>query len=49
MSYAVDAMRGLSLSGPVLTPATGILLWSVGIVVVCAVPMILGYRKASTR
>jgi ABC-2 type transport system permease protein len=49
MSYAVDAMRGLSLSGPVLTPASGILLWSVGIVVVCAVPMILGYRKASTR
>jgi hypothetical protein len=49
MSYAVDAMRGLSLGGPVLAPATGILLWSVGIVVVCVVPMVIGYRKASTR
>lgn len=49
MSYAVDAMRGLSLGGPVLTSAIGIALWSVGIVVVCAVPMILGYRRASTR
>lgn len=49
MSYAVDAMRGFSLGGPVLTPTIGILLWSVGIVVVCAVPMMIGYRKASTR
>jgi ABC-2 type transport system permease protein len=49
MSYAVDAMRGLSLRGPVLAPANGILLWSIGIVVVCVVPMVIGYRKASTR
>jgi ABC-2 type transport system permease protein len=49
MSYAVNAMRGLSLGGPVLTPTIGIALWSVGLVVVCAVPMTVGYRKASTR
>jgi ABC-2 type transport system permease protein len=49
MSYAVDAMRGFSLGGPVLTPTIGIALWSVGFLVVCAVPMTVGYRKASTR
>jgi ABC-2 type transport system permease protein len=49
MSYAVDAMRGFSLGGPVLAPTIGTLLWSVGIVVVSAAPMVIGYRKASTR
>lgn len=49
MSYAVDAMRGLSLGGPVLAPTIGILLWSAGIVAVSAAPMVIGYRKASTR
>ncbi len=49
MSYAVEAMRGLSLGGPVLTPMIGTLLWSAGIVGVCAAPMVIGYRKASMR
>ena len=49
MSYAVDAMRGLSLGGPLLTPMIGTALWSAGIVAVCAVPMMIGYRRASMR
>jgi ABC-2 type transport system permease protein len=49
LSYAVEAMRGLSLGGPVLTPATGILLWSGGIILACVVPMVFGYRRASRR
>jgi len=49
VSYAIEAMKGLSLGGPVLVPMIGTVLWSVGIVIVCAVPLALGYRKASTR
>jgi ABC-2 type transport system permease protein len=49
VSYAIEAMRGLSMGGPVLGPVTGIVLWSVGIVAACAVPVVLGYRKASMR
>jgi ABC-2 type transport system permease protein len=49
MSYCIDAMRGLSLGGPVLAPVVAVLLWSVGIAAVCAVPMAIGYRRASMR
>ncbi len=49
MSCAVEAMRGLSLGGPVLVPVLGTLLWSAGIVAVCAEPMMIGYRTASMR
>lgn len=49
VSLAVGAMRGLSVGGPVLTPLTEMLLWTVGIVAVCLIPMALGYRKASMR
>lgn len=49
MSYAVEAMRGLSLGGPLFWPMVGTLSWSAGIVAVCAMPMMIGYRKASTR
>jgi len=49
MSYAVEAMRGLSLGGPVLWPMIATLLWSAGIAVACVVPMVIGYRKASMR
>jgi ABC-2 type transport system permease protein len=48
MSYAVEAMRGLSLGGPVLMPLIGSLLWAAGTVLVCAAPMFIGYRKACT-
>lgn len=49
MSYAIEAMRGLSQGGPVAWPMTATLLWAGGLVAVCVVPMVLGYRKASTR
>jgi ABC-2 type transport system permease protein len=49
MSYAVDAMRGLSIGGPLLVPLVGISLWSAVIIAVSVGPMVIGYRKASTR
>ena len=49
VSYAVDVMRGLSLGGPVTEPLTGMLLWTAGIIALCAIPMAIGYRKASKR
>jgi ABC-2 type transport system permease protein len=49
MSYAVEAMRGLSLGGPVLAPMVALLLWSAAIAAACAVPMAIGYRRASMR
>ncbi len=47
MSYAIDSMRGFSLNGPIAWPMTATLLWAGGIVAVCLVPMVFGYRKAS--
>jgi ABC-2 type transport system permease protein len=49
LSYATEVMRGLTLGGAVLGPMTGVLLWSGGIVIACAVPMAIGYRRASMR
>lgn len=48
MSYAVDAMRGLSVGGPVADPMIGILVWSAAILAVCLPPIVVGYRRAST-
>lgn len=48
MSPAVDAMRGLSVGGPVGSPLTTTLVWCAGILVVCLVPIMAGYRRAST-
>ncbi|VBA49892.1 putative doxorubicin resistance ABC transporter permease protein DrrC [Mycobacterium attenuatum] len=49
VSYAVAAMRGLSTEGPVLTPMIGVLLWTIGICAACAVPLAVGFRRASTH
>jgi ABC-2 type transport system permease protein len=49
LSYATEAMRGLTLGGPVLDPLIGTVVWSVGIMIVCAIPMVIGYRRASMR
>jgi ABC-2 type transport system permease protein len=49
MSCVIDAMRGLSIGGPVLVPMVGTLLWSGGIAAACVVPMVFGYRRASMR
>lgn len=48
VSYAISAMRGLSVGGPVLVPMVATLLWTVGICVACAVPLAIGYRRACT-
>jgi ABC-2 type transport system permease protein len=49
LTYAVEAMRGLALGGPLLSPMTGLLMWSAGIIAVCAIPLAYGYRRASMR
>jgi ABC-2 type transport system permease protein len=48
VTYAIEAMRGLSLGGPVRWPIIATLLWAGGIAAVCIAPMLLGYRRAST-
>ncbi|CAM3176912.1 peptide ABC transporter permease [Mycobacterium intermedium] len=49
VSYAITAMRGLSAGGPVLAPMIATVLWSVGIAAACAVPIAIGYKRASTH
>jgi ABC-2 type transport system permease protein len=49
MTYAIEAMRGLSLGGPVRWPMIATLLWASGIAAVCIVPALVGYRRASTH
>jgi ABC-2 type transport system permease protein len=49
VSCAIEAMRGVSLGGPVLAPMVEMLLWSAGIAAACAMPMAIGYRRASMR
>lgn len=47
MSTAIDAMKGLSLGGPVAEPLIKTALWSIGAVAVFTWPAIRGYRKAA--
>ncbi|CKL88180.1 daunorubicin-DIM-transport integral membrane protein ABC transporter DRRC [Mycobacterium tuberculosis] len=49
VSYAIAAMRGFAMGGPVLSPMIGMLVWTASICVVCAVPLAIGYRRASTH
>lgn len=49
VSYAIAAMRGFAMGGPVLSPMIGMLVWTAGICVVCAVPLAIGYRRGSTH
>lgn len=48
MSPAVDAMRGLSIAGPVMSPMITTLVWCAAILALCIVPIVMGYRRAST-
>jgi ABC-2 type transport system permease protein len=48
MSPAVDAMRGLAVGGPVLSPMIWALGWCAAIFLVCVWPIVIGYRRAST-
>lgn len=47
MSCAIDAMRGLTLGGPVAEPLTKALIWSIGAIALFAYPAVRGYRRAA--
>jgi ABC-2 type transport system permease protein len=49
VSTTIEAMKGLSLEGPIAGPVVFSVLWAVGIAAVCAVPLAIGYRRASKR
>ncbi len=49
VSYAIAAMRGLSMGGPVLASMVAMLVWTAGICASCAVPLGVGYRRACTH
>jgi ABC-2 type transport system permease protein len=49
VSCAIEVMRGLSIGGPLARPSVELLLWSVGILSLCALPLGIGYRRASKR
>lgn len=49
MSCAIDAMRGLSIGGPVAGPLLQTVAWSVGLVVVFAYPAIRGIHRTAQR
>lgn len=49
MSVAVDTMRALSEGGPLAWPLMQTIAWSVGAIVLFALPAAYGYRRASRR
>ena len=48
MSPASDAMRMLALGDPAGSPLMATAVWSAAIFAVCLVPIVVGYRRAST-
>ena len=48
MSPAADAMRALAAGGPVASPLTAAAMWCAAMFAVCLVPVVVGYRRAST-
>lgn len=49
MSVTVDTMRALAEGGPIAGPFVATVLWSVGAIVLFALPAAYGYRRASRR
>jgi ABC-2 type transport system permease protein len=49
LSVAVDAMRALAQGGPLARPLTMTIIWSLGAIVLFAIPAAVGYRRASRR
>ncbi|MFC9997487.1 ABC transporter permease [Nocardia sp. NPDC127526] len=49
MSVAVDTMRALAEGGPLASPLLRTIAWSVGAIIVFALPAAYGYRRASRR
>lgn len=48
MSPATDAMRALALGGPVGSSLLATAVWCAAMFAVCLVPIVVGYRRAST-
>ena len=48
MSPAADAMRALAVGGPVASPLTAAAVWCAAMSALALVPVIVGYRRAST-
>lgn len=48
MSPAADAMRGLAVGGPIASPLVATAVWCTAMFVVFLVPVVVGYRRAST-
>ena len=48
MSPAADAMRALATGGPVASPLFATVLWCTAMFAVALVPIVVGYRRAST-
>lgn len=48
MSPAADAMRGLAVGGPIGSPLVATAVWCTAMFAVCLVPVVVGYRRAST-
>ena len=48
MSPAADAMRGLAVGGPVLSPMIATTVWCAAMFGATLLPIIVGYRRAST-
>lgn len=48
MSPAADVMRGLAVGGPVASPLFATAMWCAAMFAVCLIPVIVGYRRAST-
>ncbi|WP_067548779.1 ABC transporter permease [Nocardia crassostreae] len=49
MSVAVNTMRALAEGGPLAGPLLHTIVWSVGAIIVFALPAAYGYRRASRR
>ncbi|MBF6076959.1 ABC transporter permease [Nocardia beijingensis] len=47
MSCAIEAMRGFILGGPLLTPVSQVIAWSVGLTAVFGLLAVRGYRDAA--
>ncbi|MCQ4120180.1 ABC transporter permease [Rhodococcus tibetensis] len=47
MSCAIDAMKGLSMGGPVAEPLIKTIAWSIGGLIVFTYPAVRGYRRAA--
>ncbi|MFW0795578.1 ABC transporter permease [Gordonia sp. CPCC 205515] len=48
MTPAIEVMRAMASGGPITANLIKVIIWTVVVVVICAVPALRGYRKAAT-